>query len=107
MTKRTTKTIMASRISDHPACRSEFFCQSERRLPRRGFHRCLETMALAAYETPINNGGCGNNIWTLKNGASGVDGRSGSIPLETGNVWIVWIIPMRPPWCAHTLPWTP
>lgn len=49
-----------------------------------------ETMALAAYETPISNGGCGNNIWTLKNGASGVDGRSGSIPLETGNVWIVW-----------------
>ncbi len=49
-----------------------------------------ETFALAAYETPIANGGCGQNIWTLKNGASGVDGRSGNIPLETGNVWIVW-----------------
>jgi hypothetical protein len=50
----------------------------------------FETMGLAAYETPINQGGCGSNVWTLKNGASGVDGRTSGIPLETGNVWIVW-----------------
>lgn len=55
-----------------------------------GSSAMFNTFALAAYETPINSGGCGNNIWTLKNGASGVDGRSSGIPLETGNIWIVW-----------------
>jgi ABC-type phosphate transport system substrate-binding protein len=33
---------------------------------------------------------CGTNIWTQKNGASGIDSRSASIPANTGNVWIVW-----------------
>jgi hypothetical protein len=33
---------------------------------------------------------CGTNIWTQKNGASGIDSRSASIPANTANVWIVW-----------------
>jgi hypothetical protein len=41
---------------------------------------------LAAY----SNSTCGTNIWTFKKGGSGIDGRSSAIPVETGNVWIVW-----------------
>lgn len=33
---------------------------------------------------------CGDNIWTQKNGGSGIDSRSPSIPANTGNIWIVW-----------------
>jgi hypothetical protein len=33
---------------------------------------------------------CGTNIWTKKNGGSGIDARSASIPANTGNIWIVW-----------------
>ena len=44
------------------------------------------TFALAA----VSSSSCGTNIWTFKKGASGIDGRSSSIPPETGNVWIVW-----------------
>jgi len=33
---------------------------------------------------------CGTNIWTKKNGGSGIDNRSGSIAANTGNIWIVW-----------------
>lgn len=46
----------------------------------------FNTFALAAYSSST----CGTNIWTYKKGASGIDGRSGSIPAETGNIWIVW-----------------
>jgi hypothetical protein len=46
----------------------------------------FNTFALAAYSTSQ----CGTNIWTYKKGASGIDGRSTSIPAEIGNVWIVW-----------------
>jgi hypothetical protein len=34
--------------------------------------------------------GCGTNIWTQTNGASGIDSRNPNIPAEVGNVWIVW-----------------
>jgi len=34
--------------------------------------------------------GCGTNIWTQKNGASGVDSRNSQIPVQTANIWIVW-----------------
>src|SRR5271170_3403358 len=44
------------------------------------------TFALAAVSTAK----CGTNIWTYKKGASGIDGRSASIPAETGNIWIAW-----------------
>ena len=33
---------------------------------------------------------CGTNIWTKKSGGSGIDGRSASIPANSGNIWIVW-----------------
>jgi len=33
---------------------------------------------------------CGTNIWTKKNGGSGIDNRSTSIPENTANIWIVW-----------------
>lgn len=33
---------------------------------------------------------CGTNIWTKKNGGSGIDNRSTSIPANTNNIWIVW-----------------
>jgi hypothetical protein len=33
---------------------------------------------------------CGTNIWTKKNGGSGIDNRSASIPANTANLWIVW-----------------
>jgi hypothetical protein len=46
----------------------------------------FNTFGLAA----VNTSSCGTNVWTFKKGASGVDGRSSSIPVETGNVWIVW-----------------
>ena len=46
----------------------------------------FNTFGLAA----VNTSSCGTNIWTFKKGASGIDGRSASIPAETGNVWIVW-----------------
>jgi hypothetical protein len=46
----------------------------------------FNTFALAADSST----GCGTNIWTYKKGASGIDGRSSSIPAEAGNVWIVW-----------------
>lgn len=46
----------------------------------------FNTFALAA----DSSSGCGTNIWTYKKGASGIDGRSSSIPAEVGNIWIVW-----------------
>lgn len=46
----------------------------------------FNTFGLAAYSTST----CGTNSWTYKKGASGIDGRSSSIPAETGNVWIIW-----------------
>jgi len=34
---------------------------------------------------------CGTNIWTQKNGGSGIDNRNTTtIPANTGNIWIVW-----------------
>jgi len=33
---------------------------------------------------------CGTNIWTKKNGASGIDSRRSDIPAQTANIWIVW-----------------
>jgi hypothetical protein len=71
-------------------CGLSSFAQVNLAFVAAGSSGAWETFGLAAYETPISQGGCGNNIWTLKNGASGDDSRSGSIPLETGNVWIVW-----------------
>jgi hypothetical protein len=46
----------------------------------------FNTFGLAAYSSSQ----CGTNIWTYKKGASGIDGRSSSIPAEVGNIWIVW-----------------
>src|SRR5580698_4233402 len=46
----------------------------------------FNTFALAA----DSSSQCGTNIWTYKKGASGIDGRSSSIPAEVGNIWIVW-----------------
>jgi hypothetical protein len=42
--------------------------------------------ALAGYSAT----GCGTNIWTQKSGASGVDSRNSQIPIQTGNIWIIW-----------------
>ena len=46
----------------------------------------FNTFGLAAASTPS----CGTNVWTFKKGASAIDGRSSSIPVETGNIWVVW-----------------
>ena len=46
----------------------------------------FNTFGLAA----VSTASCGTNVWTFKKGASGIDGRSASIPPETGNIWIVW-----------------
>jgi len=46
----------------------------------------FQTFALAGYSATQ----CGTNIWTKKSGASGIDGRSSSIPANTGNIWIIW-----------------
>lgn len=46
----------------------------------------FNTFGLAA----VSTSSCGTNVWTFKKGASGIDGRSASIPAETGNIWIVW-----------------
>ena len=46
----------------------------------------FNTFGLAA----VSSSSCGTNVWTYKKGASGIDGRSSSIPPETGNIWIVW-----------------
>lgn len=42
--------------------------------------------ALAGFSTS----GCGTNIWTQKNGASGIDSRRSDIPAQTANIWIIW-----------------
>ena len=44
--------------------------------------------ALAAFSTST----CGTNIWTQKNGASGIDSRRSDIPAQTNNIWIVWAV---------------
>lgn len=49
-----------------------------------GSSGAFQAFALAALQT------CGTNSWTQKNGGSGLDSRSSQIPLETGNIWIVW-----------------
>lgn len=46
----------------------------------------FNTFGLAA----VSTSSCGTNVWTYKKGASAIDGRSSSIPVETGNIWIVW-----------------
>jgi len=46
-----------------------------------------EAMGLAAAQSNT----CGTNVWTVKKGTVNViDGRSSSIPAETGNTWIIW-----------------
>ena len=62
--------------------------QSEPYFLAAGSSGAFNSFALAA--GPAEGGGiCGQNIWTFKNGAQGVDNRGTGL-LETGNVWIVW-----------------
>lgn len=54
------------------------------------------TMGIAAISgDPITGSGpiCGTNFWSAKSSSSlawGTDNRSGSIPLEYGNIWVAW-----------------
>jgi hypothetical protein len=51
-----------------------------------GSSAAFNALALAAYTSSQ----CGTNIWTKKSTAQAIDGRSPSIPAETGNIWIIW-----------------
>jgi hypothetical protein len=52
----------------------------------------FNSLALAArVSNPGGTSGvCGDHNWTLKKGATAIDGRSASITSITGDVWIVW-----------------
>src|SRR6516162_7508690 len=51
-----------------------------------GSSAAFNALALAAYTSSQ----CGTNIWTKKSTAQAIDGRSPSIPAETGNIWVIW-----------------
>ena len=51
-----------------------------------GSSAAFNALALAAFTSSQ----CGTNIWTKKSTAQAIDGRSPSIPAETGNIWVIW-----------------
>ena len=83
MTKRATKLAAACPSFNH-AHRSELLSAVKPYFLAAGSSGAFNSFALAA--GPAEGGGiCGQNIWTYKNGAQGVDNRGTGL-LETGNV---------------------
>jgi len=88
MTKRATKLAAAMSLALIMLIGANCFAAVKPYFLAAGSSGAFNSFALAA--GPAEGGGiCGQNIWTFKNGAQGVDNRGTGL-LETGNVWIVW-----------------
>jgi hypothetical protein len=85
MTKRTTR-IAACLLTAIMFVGVNSFAATTVQVNAAGSSAMFNLAALASDQTT----GCGTNIWTKKNGASGIDSRRGDIPAQTGNIWIVW-----------------
>jgi len=88
MTKRATKLAAAMSLALIMLIGANCFAAVKPYFLAAGSSGAFNSFALAA--GPAEGGGiCGQNIWTFKNGAQGVDNRGTGL-LETGNVWVVW-----------------
>jgi hypothetical protein len=88
MTKRATKLAAAISLTLIMLIGANCFAAVKPYFLGAGSTAAFNSFALAA--GPAEGGGiCGQNIWTYKNGAQGVDNRGTGL-LETGNVWIAW-----------------
>ena len=88
MTKRATKLAAVMSLALIMLIGANCFAAVKPYFLAAGSSGAFNSFALAA--GPAEGGGiCGQNIWTYKNGAQGVDNRGTGL-LETGNVWIVW-----------------
>src|SRR5580692_1740051 len=88
MTKRATKLAAVMSLALIMLIGANCFAAVKPYFLAAGSSGAFNSFALAA--GPAEGGGiCGQNIWTKKNGAQGVDNRGTGL-LETGNVWIVW-----------------
>ena len=87
MTKRTTKITTAVALALIVfAGLNSFAAANPVQFNAAGSTAMFNLAALAADQTS----GCGTNIWTKKNGGSGIDSRRSDIPAQTANIWIVW-----------------
>jgi len=86
MIKRTTRTATIIAFVGIMFAGVNSFAASPVQFNGAGSSAMFNLAALAADRTA----GCGTNIWTKKNGASGIDSRRSDIPAQTGNVWIIW-----------------
>jgi hypothetical protein len=86
MTKRTTKFTTALSFALIVFAGVNCFAANPVEFNAAGSSGMFNLAALAADSAS----GCGTNIWTQKNGASGIDSRNVNIPAQVGNVWIVW-----------------
>jgi hypothetical protein len=87
MTKRTMKFVTALSLAVIVFAGLNCFAATGVVFNAAGSSGAFNAFALAADNATSE---CGTNIWTKKNGASGVDNRSASIPVNTANIWIVW-----------------
>jgi len=87
MTKRTTKFVTALSLAVIVFAGINCFAATGLLFNAVGSSGAFNAFALAADSVTSE---CGTNIWTQKNGASGIDNRSASIPANAGNIWIVW-----------------
>jgi len=87
MTKRTTKLVTALSLAVIVFAGINSFAATGVLFNAAGSSGAFNAFALAADRKGSE---CGTNIWTKKNGASGIDNRSASIPANTANIWIVW-----------------
>jgi len=85
MTKRIKNTATALSVAVIMLVGSNAFAKPSVLVNAAGSSGAFQAFALAALQ-----GTCGTNSWTKKSTAAGVDGRSASIPLEVGNIWIIW-----------------
>src|SRR5271167_4610229 len=87
MSKRTTKFVTALSLAVIVFAGMNCFALTGVLVNAVGSSGAFNAFALAADNATSV---CGTHIWTQKNGASGVDNRSASIPVNTANIWIVW-----------------
>jgi len=84
MTKRIKKTAVALTLAVMMCAGLNSYAKVTVLVNAAGSSGAFQAFAIAALQQ------CGTNSWTKKSTAAGVDGRSASIPLEVGNIWIVW-----------------
>jgi hypothetical protein len=87
MTKRTTRIVTALSLAVIVLAGIDCFAVTGVLFNAAGSSGAFNAFALAADNKTSE---CGTHIWTQKNGASGIDNRSTSIPANTANIWIVW-----------------